>query len=487
MHSSHPAFFMALSFFFGVANYFLSYLFLIPFAAYLLSYRHHFLFICVFTVLGFGYSALVAPSFLPSEGKWEGAAHVTLDEIKPFTTPFFHGLELKGTLHAFYPKGSSFPIGNHHPLSIRLSTHLEKRPSANQSYWIYGTLLMPPSGHLVLKPSSLYDWHPLPGRKNGAEWRFYAKEKVREWIEDNIPDIASAHFLTGLATGQFDDPYLYKELGRVGVQHILAISGLHFAIFAALLNLFFRLFFSMQKAAILVLLALTAYVIFLGFSPSIYRAYIGAGLFFGGLLIHKNPQALNSLGVSLFLLLLIDPSLVKHLGFQFSFLSTLALLVFAPSIDTLLMSLFSKHPLKETLKMNRWNQHGYVVLSLFRESFALNLAITIVTLPLIFYTFHQFPLSSLFYNCFFPFLSGLSLMLLLLSALCFPVAAPLHWINAKLTSFTLQLIFNLPSALDVWIRWAPSPTWLTLYWSVILLLGLTKIRTIDYTFSSWRS
>lgn len=482
----YPSFFIALSFFFGVATYFLSYLFLIPFTVYLLSYRSYFFFILPLALLGFGYSAIVAPSNLPT-GEWEGAAHVTLDEIKPFTTPFFHGLELKGVLHTFYPKNSSSIIGEHHPLSIRLTTHLDTRPSANQSYWIYGTLIHLSSERLVLKPSSLYDWHPIPGRKNGAEWRFYAKEAVRVWIEKNIHDEAAAHFLTGLATGQFDDPYLYKELGRVGVQHILAISGLHFAIFASLLNFLFCLFFSMRKAALLVLFALTAYIFFLGFSPSIYRAYIGAFLFFGGLLIQKKPHALNSVGCALFILLLIDPSIVKHLGFQFSFLSTLALLVFAPFIDTLLTSLFLKRPLKETLKMNRWNQHGYIILSFFRESLAINLAITLVTLPLIFSIFHQFPLFSLFYNCFFPFLSGLSLTLLLLSALFFPLAAPLHWINTHLTSFTLQLIFNFPSYFDIWIRFVPSPLLLTFYWSLILLLGLTKIRTIDYTFPSWRS
>ena len=132
--------------------------------------------------------------------------------------------------------------------------------------------------------------------------------------------------------------------------------------------------------------------------------------------------------------------------------------------------------LQEVIEMNSFSQHGYCILAFFRESLALALAVNLFALPLTLFYFHQFPVMSLLYNLFFPFLATASLCLLLLGMMLslIPFIGPaIHYLNDYYTYFLLQMTYQIPAEIDTyWQSDALHPGWLIAYLCAATLGGI---------------
>ena len=127
--------------------------------------------------------------------------------------------------------------------------------------------------------------------------------------------------------------------------------------------------------------------------------------------------------------------------------------------------------------MDLWNRFGYVFLSFFRQAFALGIAVNLVALPLTLFHFHTFPLISIFYNLFFPFLVSISLALLIVGGLVSFVLPPLgsliNALNGNFTEYTLQHTHQMPKALDLQINTDSFPLELIVIgYTILFLLGV---------------
>lgn len=376
----------------------------------------------------------------------------------------FDSLQQKGTL---IPCTVSFPAGE---------KEIHPRPKADRDYSVEGKLIQNSQGAYVLKVSSKNTWHRIEESWSWAEQRYAWKQITRSWIESRYSHPLSGSFLAGLATGEFDDSWMKLQFARFGLQHLLAISGLDFAILAGVISLILRLI-PMQKINMgLLLLCLASYCFFLGSQASIMRAWIMCSLAIAGLLLEKQPTALNSLGFSLIALLGWDPLISRGLEFQLSYSTTAAILLFYQPAQRCLSTLFPKRKLGEVIEMNGLNQHGYFIIAFMRESLALALAVNIFAVPLTLFYFHQFPWMSLLYNLFFPLLTSVSLCLLMFgSILTFlpPVAFLIHGINDYYTYFVLQLTYQIPSKMDAYLITDPLPAgWMILYLTLAVLCGI---------------
>jgi competence protein ComEC len=228
----------------------------------------------------------------------------------------------------------------------------------------------------------------------------------------------------------------------------------------------------LRKTAFCVLLLLSCYAFFIGNAPSVQRAWLSISLFLIGQLFNWRISALNALGAGLTLAILINPSIICHIGFQLSFLCTLAILLLYPFSHALCSLLLPKRSLSIAASMPRLHQHGYVFCSFIREALSLNLAVHLVTLPVILHLFHSMPLLSLVYNLFFPFWVSLSLLLLLVSvpltALIPPLGAALHALNSAYTGSLLELTAHPPALFNFCVRVSAFPFSL----AVILIGGV---------------
>lgn len=350
------------------------------------------------------------------------------------------------------------------------------RPIADVNYSVSGKLSESAKGGYFFKVSSKTVWNPVPGSTSLAQNRFQWKKMVSDWIKSHFSHEQSGTFLAGLATGDFDDFWIKQQFARFGLQHLLAISGFHFAIVAGFMSFVLRLFLPDRVRIFTLLTLLGSYCFFLGPGGSILRAWVMCSLGVVGGLIEKQATALNSLGISLLVLLAYNPLFCLEIGFQLSFACTAAILLFFHPAGTWLYDLFPKRKIHEVTLMNTASQHAYCILSFLRGGIALTLAVNAFALPLTLFYFQQFPWMSLLYNLFFPFLASLSLCLLILGALFSYVpwvANVLHGVNDSFTFYLLQLTEQVPAEIDTYLFTNPfHPAWLILYISLLSLLGI---------------
>lgn len=459
-------------------------LFLIPqllAAWYRLERALHRIFLCciLFLCISFYTSYAYLLPTLPPEGV-KGAAHLSITSLQARSTHFGRQWIHQGRLLQFTPENAleNGPIGKNLPISLSLPDHEHlQRPLANQDYLVHGILKQTDRGQYILKVFPKDPWHPILGSWSLAEYRYHAKQLVKRYISSHIPSPYSASFLSGLATGEFESRLLAFEFSRFGLQHIMAISGFHFSIIAAILGLFFRFTFSRKRGAAFLALLLCSYFLFLGCTPSIMRAWIAISAYLIAQLLEKRASALNSLGVALLAILLIDPLSCTNMGFQLSFLTTAAILLLYSGCDFFMEKALSKRSLSQMIRMNLLNQHGYTLLCFFRQGIALSLAVNLVALPVTLFAFQKFPWMSLLYNLFFPFLvSGAMLLLLigvLLSLTIPPAADWIHALNSGYTQWVLNFTLNMPTSFDIYLRIDTFPSWvLTSYLSVLFFAGI---------------
>lgn len=325
--------------------------------------------------------------------------------------------------------------------------------SPNAVYKIQGIVKQQKKPFYTLK--SAQPWDRVKSRASLAEIRFHAKTKMAEYITRRIKGQRAPLFLTGLATGKLEDRLLFKEFRELGLAHILAISGFHFALIALMFHCFLRLFFPYKLETFLLITLLTFYFLFIGDSPSVLRAWIAAMVYLLGKLVEKRPSALNTLGAALFISLILNPLNALTLSFQLSFLATAGILVLHKPIDYLLRLWLPLLPLSHVIKKNIFWQHGYIAMSLLRQSLSLTLSVNIALLPLLLQSYHAFSMHSLVYNLFFPFLAGVSLCLLLLGFVCGP---PVQQLNGLYTEWILKVIESPPLLFKTWYA-GPFPGW----------------------------
>lgn len=448
----HPALLYGLAFLLGCGwGLNGSYLLIIPTITLLFAYsnflRHAVALLILLTALLYVKWVYVLPEV--GMENFSGKGLFTIESLSFKKTHF-------GTFWVY--KGSFRQFENYRniPIAISIPNKPEStRPLADHAYWIQGTLSCPSSFHYHFKWDGKSAWEAIEGTSSFAEMRYLAKKTVTDTIQKQMSNPRSGNLLAGLATGDFDDTYMQYQLGRFGLQHIMAISGFHFSILAAFFSFALQLFFERKWSSALLILLLSSYFLFLGTAPSILRAWSSTFILMTGFLLEKKGSGLNSLGVGLLATLAYNPLYCLSLGFQFSFAATAAIFLLYPLAEQLLSYLFNKRPLRRALEMPLPDQHGFIVVTWLKQGLALTLAVNLVALPMMLYYFNKFPYMSLFYNLFFPFLISLSMLLLLLGFL-FP---PLHALNNWFSSHVLDLTYNMPTGYDWTLFVTDFPAW----------------------------
>lgn len=167
-------------------------------------------------------------------------------------------------------------------------------------------------------------------------------QDVRDSISRRIGEVLGERDASGLAAALLvgDRSGISREseevLRQAGLAHILAISGLHMALFAGGAFAVFLMILSLSEGAALNLpthrlaavAALIAAVIYLGLSGAsvaTQRSFVMVSLVFLAILTGRQGLTLRSVAVAALLLLAIAPERLFHPGFQMSFAAVLCL------------------------------------------------------------------------------------------------------------------------------------------------------------------
>ncbi len=166
-----------------------------------------------------------------------------------------------------------------------------------------------------------------------ARWRLQLAAHYREAMSREAGPVAAA-LVTGVR-GAIEKP-VREAFRHSGLAHMLAISGLHMALFAgsiyALLRLLaaclprLTLYHDTRKpSALASLAAATGYLLISGASVATQRAYIMMAIFFLAILLDRSAVTMRNVLWAMLLVLIWQPQAVMQVGFQMSFAAVLAL------------------------------------------------------------------------------------------------------------------------------------------------------------------
>lgn len=196
---------------------------------------------------------------------------------------------------------------------------------------------------------------------------------------------------------------IYTDYAAAGAIHILAVSGLHVGILFWILSWLLSPIDLLRNGSFLktflLLILLWGFALISGFSPSVIRAVTMFSFFSLAQISSRPTNSFNTLFLSFFTLLLVNPMWLFHIGFQLSYAAVFFILWLQPS-------LFRFYIPKSYILKKLW---GIITVSI---------AAQVGILPLSLYYFHQFPGLFLVTNSIIlPFLglllsSGILLVLL---------------------------------------------------------------------------
>ena len=273
-----------------------------------------------------------------------------------------------------------------------------------------------------------------------------------------------------------------------GINHLLVISGLHFATLAFLIFEFFlgfgRLFpklfltLPMRKlAAGLTIVPLTLYFFFCESSPSVTRAFIGIVVYLAAIILSRSRDLLNVVFLAAFLILLVCPSDLFNLSFQLSFGAVLSLVLILP----LLQGWVKKEPTGPAGRIKGFQRFALFVFGGFWNLILVNLAVFVGLTPLLAFYFHRFSLDGFLMNLWAVPLIELIVVPLGLIALVFeiffPVAASfLFTLDASLVNTALWILNRAQEWFGGPILVFPPRGWELALFTFFLLVLVLKIR-----------
>jgi len=313
-------------------------------------------------------------------------------------------------------------------------------------------------------------------RVNEGNWMlkqaFAFREKLLDIFQKN--GISGNEYAVGAALilGYEDklDQDIINSYASTGALHVLSVSGLHvgivYIVFSWLLSFFDRIKKGNIIKAVLLLFIVWFYAMLSGLSPSVLRSATMFSFIIISNSFNKNSDIYNTLAVSCFLLLMINPFMIMEVGFQLSYLAVLGIVLIQPRLYEL------------------WETDNWLLDQIWTIT-TVSIAAQLVTFPLGLLYFHQFPNYFLFSNLL---VIPVSTVILYLGILVFALSKVSFMVAflSKLLSYSIlflnesvKFIEKLPYAMIQGISISVFETWL-IYFMIIVLFSFFVIKKIEY-------
>ncbi len=296
-------------------------------------------------------------------------------------------------------------------------------------------------------------------------------------------DRDTAALLMALILGEKQDldSQVVESFQRVGVVHVLAISGLHVGFIISFVFAFLSLLRLKYNSRIWsLIIVLIIYIILVRFKTPVIRASTMAVLYMISQLLERKSCAYNIIFAAISLILLVDPQDLFRPGFQFSFMAVFSIVYGYEKLNQEL-------PIANFLN-KRWENNRWV--SLLTKwvwlPFLVSLSAVLGTLPLTLYYYGLLPVYALIANLMVIPLTGVIVFLsifILLVAFFSPFFAAGIANIIMLIDQGLQLLVGTISQLPYASFTTITPTMIqivSLYFFLYLILNIKQNKKNIY-------
>jgi len=310
---------------------------------------------------------------------------------------------------------------------------------AQKNIWITGYIRSPLFIHELTSPQSItYKYRYLPE---------ILRTRIGNFLDQNLePEFASIYRALLLGDRGNVSPSVLELFKASGTFHILAISGLHVGIIAALLYFIFYwilsrseyllLNFQIRKiVVILTIPVLLGYALLAGMNSPVTRAVIMSSIVLIAIFTDRKKSPAPLVAIAALLILIFDPLQLFTVSFQLSFAAIIGILFLLPSLQNYILG--QKPSKNARTSFNIFCRYTLTAL-------LVSVVATLITAPITISTFNRIstigPLANLILE---P----------LICLWCLPagiVALPFIWISPETANILLHLgSYGITSALYI--------------------------------------
>ncbi len=304
------------------------------------------------------------------------------------------------------------------------------------------------------------DWEVVGNAGNA----FYAQIlKVRTYLDKLLTEsgLNSSNLMVAKALILGEKESLNREnlltYSSAGDMHVHAVSGLHVGIVMLIFSFVLRPIKRIPHGNLIfifsVLIVIWFYALITGMSSSVLRATVMFSFVLIGKEMERDSSVYQSILVSAFILVLIEPLVIFQVGFQLSYLAVLGIVYLQPKIYNLF---FTK----------------YYLLDKIWQISSVSIAAQFATFPLGLYYFHQFPNFFMISNLI---VIPLAFAILMLGLIYFFVI----WIPLldQICFYFLDLLLTILNKGVKWVEelpysiyWGVSIEWYEVFWLYFILV-----------------
>jgi competence protein ComEC len=284
---------------------------------------------------------------------------------------------------------------------------------------------------------STYEVTTLPGNGGNLFFRFVYNLKGKLLTNTyRLYQDPEASLLAGILLGV--DTGLTKELQNAfkntGTAHIIAISGFNIAIIAGIFFAIFKNVFGERFGAVVAIIGIFFYTLLVGADAAVLRAALMGTLSLASRQLGRRNSGMNSLGVAVLFMLILNPLTLWDVGFQLSAAATLGLILYAEPFSNFTINLFTKISKQDASAFGR----------IFNDSVTLTFAAQLTTIPIMAYQFTRISLISFVANPFILFVQPAVMVLgglaVITSLLIFPLGQLIAWFAWPFAAYTIRIV-----------------------------------------------
>lgn len=179
-----------------------------------------------------------------------------------------------------------------------------------------------------------------------------------------------------------------EQFNYAGSSHLLVVSGLHLSLWAfGIVGIFRKNSFTRKYSVPLSLAVLLIYSALTGFSVSVLRAGAMVGAVLVGKTFRRDADSLNSIGVGVAGILLVNPFAAYSVSLWFTVLSTVGILVLQKPLEKWIFTTYIGRRFQK-----------FALFRFLVSSSTVSLSATICTLPVFIIKFEFLPVAAIFSN-----------------------------------------------------------------------------------------